>query len=404
MSGYLRLNFGAVRLSAFALGFTMAVGFGAGFAIDAQAQILVSANDAKSKLVNGVAIVVANPPPDTVTIYDMKSNPPKLLAELQVPNSVIGPPLNVAVTPDEGLALVASAMKIDPADATKLVPDNLITVIDLKANPPKVIAKLTPPGLAPSGLSINRQGTLALVANRSDGTVTVLGISGKTVSVIGSVTIGGAAIGVSHVAISPDGKTALATRDGDSKVSVLSIDGTKVEYTKRDIHGGLRPYGLDISSRGDIAVAANVGMGGGDVDTVSVIDMRMKPPRTVDVVSVAQTLEGIKLSPDGALLALIAHNGSGKAPDSPFYNDFGKLVVYRVHGAKLVKAAEAKIGHWSQGVVISPDNQTILVQNMVEQNIQVFRFNGQSLTESKPPIKLNGGGAGLRIADKPVTK
>lgn len=370
------------------------------FVFDASAQILVSANDAKTKLVNGVPVQVANPAPDTVTIYDMKSLPPKLLGELQVPNSVIGPPLNVAITPDEGLALVASAMKPDPADATKLVPDNRITVIDLKAVPPKVIATLEPAGKAPSGLSINRKGDLALVANRMDGTVTVLTIAGKTVTVAGSVTIGAPTIGVSHVAIAPDGKTALATRDGDSKISVLSIDGTKVEYTKRDIHGGLRPYGMDISSRGDIAVAANVGMGGGDIDTVSVIDMRMKPPRTVDVVAVAQTLEAIKMSPDGALVAVIAHNGSGKAPDSPFYNDYGRLILYRVHGAKLVKAAEAKIGHWSQGVVISPDNQTILVQNMVEENIQIFRFDGSSLTEMKPALKLKGGGAGLRIADK----
>ena len=61
-------------------------------------------------------------------------------------------------------------------------------------------------GKGPAGLSINRQGTLALVANRSEGTVSVLSISGKDVKNVGSVPLGDAKTGVSRVAISPDGK------------------------------------------------------------------------------------------------------------------------------------------------------------------------------------------------------
>jgi len=87
---------------------------------------------------------------------------------------------------------------------------------------------------------------------------------------------------------------ALVTRDGDHKISVLSVDGTKVEYTKRDINAGLRPYGIDVSSKGDFAAVANIGIGQGDTDTVSLIDIRAKPPRVVETVSVGQTPEGIK--------------------------------------------------------------------------------------------------------------
>jgi len=84
---------------------------------------------------------------------------------------------------------------------------------------------------------------------------------------------------------------ALVTRDGDNKISVLSIDGTKVEYTKRDINAGLRPYGIDVSSKGDFAAVANIGIGQGDTDTVSLIDVRATPPRVVETVSVGQTPE-----------------------------------------------------------------------------------------------------------------
>jgi DNA-binding beta-propeller fold protein YncE len=132
-------------------------------------------------------------------------------------------------------------------------------------------------GKGEAGLSINRKGDLALVANRSEGTVSIFSISGKSVTPVATLKLGDDKIGASHVAISTDGKTALVSRDGDDRVSVLSIDGTKVEYTKRDLSAGLRPYGLDISSDGKYAAVANIGRGGGDADTVSLIDMATPP-------------------------------------------------------------------------------------------------------------------------------
>lgn len=65
----------------------------------ASAQVAVSANDAKVKLVAGKIEVVKSPAPDTVTFIDLRANPPKVLAEIEAPNSVVGPPSNVAVTP-----------------------------------------------------------------------------------------------------------------------------------------------------------------------------------------------------------------------------------------------------------------------------------------------------------------
>lgn len=78
------------------------------------AQIAVSAQDGKQVLVDGVPTVPDNPPPDYVAVFDLGSSPPKLLAEVPAPTSVVGPPQSVAVAPDEGLALVTSANAIDP--------------------------------------------------------------------------------------------------------------------------------------------------------------------------------------------------------------------------------------------------------------------------------------------------
>jgi len=364
----------------------------------ATAQIAVSSNDGKAVLANGVNSVPANPPADTVTVIDLSASPPKVIAELNAPSSVVGPPQNVAVAPDESFALVSANMKLDPADPKKLVPDNRVSVIDLKANPPAVVATLEA-GLAPAGISINRAGTLALVANRNDGTVSVFSISGKTLTPAGKIDFGNPKSGPSSVAFTPDGKRALVSRDGDHRISVLSIDGTKVEDTKQMMTGGFRPYAIQVSPKGDVAVVVNQGGGSGDVDTINVIDLGGKAPRVIHTIDVAQIVEGVAFSDDGKHVAVTAQNGSARAPTHPFYNDHGLVVVFSVDGTTLSKVADAKIGKWNQGVVWSRDGKTFLAQNMVEQTLSILSFDGKSLKVTGE-IKVNGGPEGLRTAER----
>jgi len=100
----------------------------------ASGQLALSANDGKAVLIDGVNSVPANPTPDTVTVIDLGATPPKVLAELQAPASVVGPPLSVALARNESFALVTGASKVDPSDPKKTVPDDKLTVIDLKAS------------------------------------------------------------------------------------------------------------------------------------------------------------------------------------------------------------------------------------------------------------------------------
>ena len=365
----------------------------------AEGQWAVSSNDNKVMLDNGVVKVRPNPAPDTATVIDLGVTPPKVVAEIPVPGSVVGPPMSVALTPDRGLALITSSMKVDPADATRTIPDNRVSVVDLQAMPPKVIASLAA-GKGAAGVSINREGTLALVANRAEGTVSAFMIQGKAVSPVGVVRLGDDKSGPSHAVFTPDGKTALVTRDGDNLISILSVEGTKVEHARRDLSAGLRPYGLDVSADGSIAVVANIGRGNGDNDTVSVIDLRATPMRVVETVTVGQTPEGVMLSPDGKLCAVQVMNGSNKPRESPFYNANGKLLLYRVEGTRLQPAAAAWIGRWAQGIAFSADSRTILVQNMVEKEIQVLRWDGTNLQDTGQRIKTNGGPAGIRVVGR----
>ena len=367
------------------------------FSFGAAAQIAVSSNDGKALNVNGAYTVPEKPADDTVTVIDLGVSPPKVLGEVKAPSSVVGPPQNVAITPDESIALVAAAMKLDPADPKKLTPDNRLSVIDLKAKPPAVIATIET-GLGPSGISINRAGTLALVANANAGTVSIFTIAGKTVTAAGKVDLGDPKSIPRGVAFSPDGKMALVTRYGDHKISVLSVDGDKVEDTKRTMTGGYAPYAIQVNPKGDIAVYGNQGGNTGDIDTINVIDLGGKAPRVVRTLDVGQIVEGLSFSNDGNYVAVTAQEGSARAPTHPFYNDNTLVAVFSVNGTNLTKVAEAKTGRWGQGVVWSRDGKTLLVQSMVDNAISVLSFDGKSL-KITGQIKVSGSPEGLRTAE-----
>ena len=387
LTPYQRLGLTVLGLASFALGVPTA-----------SAQIAVSANDNKIVNVDGTNQIVENPRPDTATIIDLGASPPRVLGHLNVPNSVVGPPENVAIAPDESLALVAASTKIDPADPKKTTSDNRLSVIDLKASPPAVIATVEV-GASPTGVSFSPDGKLALVANRGDGTVSVLTVAGKTVTVTGKVALGDAKSGPCHVAFTPDGKRALVTRDGDHRISVLTVDGTKVEDSKAYMVAGIRPYSISISPKGDVAVLTNQGGGQGDTDIITVIDLKKNPPRIVDSLSVGQIPEAAAFSPDGSHVAVTIQNGSQRPKTHQAYNDGGVLMVYRVDGTKLTLAAQAKVGGWTQGVVWSKDGKALLSQSMLTKAIDVVSFDGKQLRVTGS-IKVDGGPAGIRTVER----
>ena len=199
-------------------------------------ELMIVGNDEKVTVDNG-GFVFSAPGKDTLSIVDIGTDPlaPKIIASLPLMNSIFGPPTNLAITPDESLALVANSMDWQQDGASwKPVPDNKLYVIDLKANPPALIDTVAL-GKQPSGMAINRAGTLALTANRADNSISVLRIAGKKVTLIDTVAIGEH---VAHVVFAPDGKRALAAKFPGHKVALLEVDGER-SPTRAGHHGGV---------------------------------------------------------------------------------------------------------------------------------------------------------------------
>src|SRR2546429_2928680 len=168
----------------------------------ASAQLALSANDGKAVLIDGVNSVPTNPSADSVAVIDLNATPPKVVAEIQAPASVVGPPLSVAVARDESFALVTGATKLDPADPKKTVPDDKLTVIDLKASPPKVSAQLQA-GKGAAGVRIKLARTMEPGAQQVEGAGLGFFLSGQSVTAVGKGNLGEAQNGTGHVASTP---------------------------------------------------------------------------------------------------------------------------------------------------------------------------------------------------------
>jgi hypothetical protein len=77
----------------------------------AWAQLLITGNDEKVWFDETGKIVNQPPGKDTVSIIDIHDPiKPRIVASLPLMNTIVGPPVNLAITPDERPALVANSL------------------------------------------------------------------------------------------------------------------------------------------------------------------------------------------------------------------------------------------------------------------------------------------------------
>ena len=388
-------------------------------AVKAPAQIAVSGNDGKQVHPDD------NPPTwhdDTVATIDLNVYPPKVLAEIKAPAGMIGPPEAVAVAPDSSYAIVTSPQLPDLTDPnkTKVVLGDTVSVIDI-SNPrkPKVI-QTEHAGLGASGVTINKAGTLALIASTSDGAISVFSISHKKLTKIDTVKMEDGSSSTA-VVFNPDGKHAYVSERGGNRVATLDVDGNKVTYSGKFVVTGGAPYGMAVSPDGKWGVNTNLngpidsnaparaarppappaggetaaggpaaggrrgagarGPGGPPrLGTITLVDLTTNT--VSDTATVGATPEHVVLSPDGKYAAVVVANGTPNSLTAPNYaTTHGLFLVYGVADGKLTKIASADSGHWCQGATWSKDDKVLLLQCAAEMHIEVYKFDGANLTQ-----------------------
>lgn len=366
----------------------------------AGAQVMIVGNDEKLTWDENNKLVRHEPGRDSLSIVDIsKPDAPRVTATIPLVNSIVGPPTNLAISPSGEIALVANSVNAErDGENWKNVPDNKVFVVDLKASPPKIIATVAA-GKQPSGMAISPKGDIALVANRGDGSLTVLSIKGKEVTAVATVSIGTPADHVAGVAFTPDGKRALALKFLGNKVSLLSIDGEKVTYDKRDLPAGINPYNIAVTPNGRIAITADNGAGGGsdgNVDTVTVIDLEANPARVIDRIVVGDAPEGFAISPKGDLAVAVLLRGSNADKKLFYYNKGGAVVALKIDGKKVTKTGEIVVGGLPEGVVFSPKGDYLYVGNFMDADISVLKVDGDKLADTGQRLKLPGHPASMR--------
>ena len=339
------------------------------------------------------------PGKDAIVVVDIANREaPRIVATFPLMNSIFGPPTNLAITPDERLAVVANSVTwVQDGTAWKPAPDNKLYVFDLKASPPAQVGTVEV-GKQPSGLAISKAGDLLLVANRADKSVSVLTIQGKDVKLVDTVAMTDE---VASVAIAPDGKRALVTKFPAHKIALLEIAGGKVTYNKWDMPVGQWPYNIGITPDGRIGISADNGASGspdGHVDTISVIDMEANPVRVIDRVTIGDGPEGFVISPTGELAVAVLLGGGGvaKAPNTWFWKRNGDVVVLKIDGKKVTKVGELEVGALPEGAVFSPDGKYLYVGNYLDRNVSILKVDGTRITDTGKKLTLPGQPASMR--------
>jgi DNA-binding beta-propeller fold protein YncE len=321
---------------------------------------------------------------------------PHIRASLPLMNSLLGPPTNLAITPDGKFGLVANSVVMNQdGTAWKTAPDNRLFVIDLTADPPKLADTVTV-GMQPSGLAISRRGDFALIANRAGKSVSVVSIEGASVKLLKDVPMEQEA---AAVVIAPDGKRAFVCLNLANKIAVLTIDGQTVTYDKTlDIPSAVNPYNIDITPDGRYVIASNTGANKNNGDAEVVIEATGAHPHVVNLMTPGNGPEGFAIAPDGKTAAAPLLLGSGAKDSDWFKTEGGELVLMSVGaGGSLTVTGRAPLGALPEGVAYSPDSQYLYVGNYLDKTMQVFHINdgrpepvGTTMTLPGQPASMRG--------------
>src|SRR3990170_3371587 len=118
----------------------------------AMAQLMIIGNDEKVTFDDAGGVIFSAPGKDTVSIVDISNREaPRIIANLPLINSLVGPPTNLAITPDERLALIANRA------------DNSISVLSIQGKDVKLIDTV-PMGEQVSAVSMTSDGKRAVAA------------------------------------------------------------------------------------------------------------------------------------------------------------------------------------------------------------------------------------------------
>ena len=362
-------------------------------------ELFVSANDAKLVRDAGRDLFPAGVGPDTLSLIDLAERPPRVLAEVPVRTSIVGPPQAVALSAGGRLAAVAAPTSYDP-DAGALVFHEILQLVDLDAGDPAV--EVIEIGSHPQAVAFTPDGARLLVTTVA-GTLLVFGVADGAVAELQRLRLSDGRL--SGIGLLADGSAAIVSLRDEQGAVVVDLTGDRAVLLPHRIATGVSPYVVDTDASGDWAVIGSVGYAGkdvrnglsaGDADLITLVDTSSRPFRAVAHAAVPSVPEGVAISPDGAWVAALCMAGSQLPPDQPGHSATGVLVLFANHDGELRRVAALPTGAAAQGVVFTADSTRLVAQLYADRCLAVYAIADGTLADTGVRIGVPGGPASLR--------
>jgi DNA-binding beta-propeller fold protein YncE len=369
---------------------------------DGNAQWILSGNEAKIDLDSGAPVVMATQETDSISLLDFSVFPPRVQHFMDIPNTVIGPPSNIAISPDGQRVIIANSLKLDPTASSGWVPANKAHLMGLSEDGLKPMGQIQT-GLQPSGASFTPDGRYALIANRAGGSITVLewptmpgGQMGQAVS-RGEVEVCPPEESLSDVAIAPDGSLVLASmQQGGYLAELHLVDGQLAPSGRKySVYG--QPYRVVISPDGRYGITAGAGSGDPlDPDALTLIDLKASTPVVVDHITLDPVTESLEISPDGKWIAAVCMAGSNLPPGDPHRSDHGSLVILKRDRKGFSVSQRLPTGRIPEGVAFTADGRYIAVQCHPSREIWIYRLRGSRFRDTGHRVVTPGFPSSMR--------
>lgn len=355
-----------------------------------QADLFYSANDQQSGYAKGEMHVVAEPRQGSISVIDFSNNPPTVINREQVSCSVIGPPTCIAGNEDGSVILVASAMQVDPEDKTQLKPDSQITLLKKDGDAVEILDQISI-GLQPSGVALFDEGRKAYVTLRAEGKIALLDLSDGKIKVSGTFTLADPDDSLSHLALSPDGQSALATLHAKNRILVLAVNQDGSLQVTQEIPTAKGPYDVHFLKDGKHAFVACTGEA---VLYPLVQDGQkwtLKEP-----IQTGHIPEGFDISPDEKWLAASCFEGANaKSADSNFGQP-ARTWIYQIQpDYSLQLETHIPIEGIPQSLAFSKDGRHILAGQFGKSNLLVLELSENGWISTGTVIPLAGQSAAM---------
>ena len=254
-----------------------------------------------------------------------------------------------------------------------MVPEQFVSILSLKEGTMKPVSRLRV-GLQPSGVDLNAMGEMALVANRLDGTISVLKLESGVWYLAQTVQVATAEGGVTDVSFNSDQMHAIFTVRESQKLGLLTLDPESEKWHSSQPLLALpgRPYRVVVDPAGRYAYTnlSHVELKGAG----SLVSVRLEYPNLVvdQVVDLGvRSPETVEISLDGKWLMCPMMAGSNLAKSDPDFDENGRLLIYE-RGDRLTLFQKIVCGAIPEGVAFSSDANEIVVQSHPNKELEIY--------------------------------